>query len=86
MPTTVTVRAASVDASCSLEPSAAGYPVTASSGPAGGRPALSTYGVSAALPPWHVLGVEVVDRQIFQRRGGDGGVSLVQPAGGWRPF
>ncbi len=38
---------------------------------------------SAGLPPWHVLGVEVVDRQVFQRRGSD---SLVSPAGGWRPF
>jgi len=41
---------------------------------------------SAGLPAWHVLGVEVVDRQMFQRRGGDGGVPLVAPAGGWRPF
>jgi len=41
---------------------------------------------SAGLPAWHVLGVEVVDREIFQRRGGEGGVSLVAPAGGWRPF
>jgi hypothetical protein len=42
--------------------------------------------ISAGLPAWHVLGVEVVDRQIFQRRGGDAAVSLVAPAGGWRPF
>jgi hypothetical protein len=43
--------------------------------------------ISAGLPAWHVLGVEVVDRQIFQRRGGgDTAVSLVAPAGGWRPF
>jgi hypothetical protein len=41
---------------------------------------------SAGLPAWHVLGIEVVDKQLFQRRGGDGGVSLVAPAGGWRPF
>jgi hypothetical protein len=41
---------------------------------------------SAGLPNWHVLGVEVVDRQLFQRRGGEPGVSLVAPAGGWRPF
>lgn len=40
---------------------------------------------TAGLPPWHVLGVEVVDRQVFQRRGGSG-ASLVAPAGGWRPF
>jgi hypothetical protein len=33
-----------------------------------------------------VLGIEVVDREIFQRRGGDAAVSLVAPAGGWRPF
>ncbi len=38
---------------------------------------------SAGLPPWHVLGVEVVDRQVFQRRGTD---ILVVPAAGWRPF
>jgi len=38
---------------------------------------------SAGLTPWHVLGVEVVDRQVFQRRGAD---PLVVPAGGWRPF
>lgn len=43
--------------------------------------------VSAGLPAWHVLGVEVVDRQVFQRRGGTAsGVPLVAPAGGWRPF
>jgi len=42
--------------------------------------------VTAGLPAWQVLGVEVVDRQVFQRRGGDSGVSLVAPAGGWRPF
>lgn len=41
---------------------------------------------SAGLPDWHVLGVEVVDRQLFQSRGGEPGVSLVAPAGGWRPF
>ncbi|MDQ1487363.1 MAG: hypothetical protein QOJ62_3056 [Actinomycetota bacterium] len=41
---------------------------------------------SAGLPVWHVLGVEVVDRVVFQQRGGDAGVSLVAPAGGWRPF
>lgn len=41
---------------------------------------------TAGLPPWHVLGVEVVDRQVFQRRSGDSGVALVAPAGGWRPF
>lgn len=41
---------------------------------------------SASLPAWHVLGVEVVDRQVFQHRGGDAAVSLVAPAGGWRPF
>lgn len=41
---------------------------------------------SAGLPAWHVLGVEVVDRQLFQRRGGEPGVMLVAPAGGWRPF
>jgi hypothetical protein len=42
--------------------------------------------VSAGLPAWHVLGVEVVDRQVFQRRGGDASLSLVAPAKGWRPF
>src|SRR5450432_69001 len=41
---------------------------------------------SAGLPAWQVLGVEVVDPEIFQRRGGEGGVSLIAPAGGWRPF
>ena len=41
---------------------------------------------TAGLPLWHVLGIEVVDREIFQRRGGDAAVSLVAPAGGWRPF
>jgi hypothetical protein len=41
---------------------------------------------SAGLPAWHVLGVEVVDQEIFQGRGGDAGISLVAPAGGWRPF
>jgi len=41
---------------------------------------------TAGLPAWHVLGVEVVDRQVFQRRGGDASLSLVMPAGGWRPF
>lgn len=41
---------------------------------------------TAGLPAWHVLGIEVVDRQIFQRRGGESGVSLVAPGGGWRPF
>jgi hypothetical protein len=51
--------------------------------------ALRLWGVhraSAGLPPWHVLGVEVVDRQVFQRRSGDSGVPLVAPAGEWRPF
>jgi hypothetical protein len=41
---------------------------------------------SAGLPAWQVLGVEVVDQEIFQGRGGDAGISLVAPAGGWRPF
>jgi hypothetical protein len=41
---------------------------------------------TAGLPAWQVLGVEVVDRQVFQRRGGDPGAQLVAPAGGWRPF
>jgi hypothetical protein len=41
---------------------------------------------TAGLPQWHVLGIEVVDREVFQHRGGDGSVSLVAPAGGWRPF
>ncbi|HEY5456759.1 MAG TPA: hypothetical protein VIJ96_14945 [Acidothermaceae bacterium] len=41
---------------------------------------------TAGLPQWHVLGIEVVDREIFQHRGGDAAVSLVAPAGGWRPF
>ncbi len=42
--------------------------------------------VSANLPPWQVLGVEVVDREVFQRRGDDALVPVVAPAGGWRPF
>lgn len=41
---------------------------------------------SAGLPSWQVLGVEVVDRQVFQHRGEDSAVSVVAPAGGWRPF
>jgi hypothetical protein len=41
---------------------------------------------TARLPAWYVLGVEVVERQVFQRRAGDAAVSLVAPAGGWRPF
>jgi hypothetical protein len=41
---------------------------------------------SAGLPPWQVYGIEVVDREVFQSRGGDSGMSLVAPAGGWRPF
>ena len=41
---------------------------------------------SAKLPAWHVLGVEVVEQEVFQRRGGEVAVSMVAPAGGWRPF
>jgi hypothetical protein len=41
---------------------------------------------SANLPDWHVRGIEVVDRQVFQRRAGETGGTLVTPAGGWRPF
>jgi hypothetical protein len=41
---------------------------------------------TAGLPAWQVLGVEVVDRQVFQRRAGDSAHALVAPAGGWRPF
>ena len=49
----MTVLAGPVDASGSRAPSVAGYPVTTSSGRAGARPAVSTYGVSAALlQPW----------------------------------
>jgi hypothetical protein len=41
---------------------------------------------SAKLPAWQVLGVEVVDQEVFQGRDGEVSVSLVAPAGGWRPF
>lgn len=41
---------------------------------------------TAGLPAWQVLGVEVVERELFQSRGGDSVVPLVAPAGGWRPF
>ncbi len=41
---------------------------------------------SANLPDWHVQGVEVVDRAIFQRRAGELGSAIMTPAGGWRPF
>jgi hypothetical protein len=46
----------------------------------------SEHRASAALPDWHVRGIEVVDRQVFQRRAGETGGQLVTPAGGWRPF
>jgi hypothetical protein len=41
---------------------------------------------SAELPDWHVRGIEVVDRIVFQRRAGETGGPLMTPAGGWRPF
>lgn len=37
---------------------------------------------SAGLPPWHVVGLEVMAREEHQRRDGAG----LAPAGGWRPF
>ena len=49
----MTMRTGPVAARASCAPSPAGYPVTTSSGRAGGRPALRAYGVSAALlQPW----------------------------------
>ena len=42
--------------------------------------------VTAGLPAWQVLGIEIVEREVFQSRGSDAGVPLVAPAGGWRPF
>ena len=41
---------------------------------------------SAALPPWRVAGLEVVDRATFQRRAMDSPAPALVPAGGIRPF
>ena len=43
---------------------------------------------TAGLPRWAVLGLEVVDRDIFQLRAAEGGVltPALVPAGGIRPF
>lgn len=37
---------------------------------------------SAQLPPWHVIGLEVVARDEHQRRDG----AALAAAGGWHPF
>ncbi len=41
---------------------------------------------TAQLPPWHVAGLEVVDRRTFQQRTMDTPVPPLVPAGGVRPF
>lgn len=41
---------------------------------------------SAGLPPWRVIGLEVVDRDTFQRRVTDAPAPTLVPAGGIRPF
>ena len=41
---------------------------------------------TAALPPWRVAGLEVVDRATFQRRAMDSPAPALVPAGGVRPF
>jgi hypothetical protein len=47
----------------------------------------SDYGELAALPPWDVVGLEVVDQETFQARG-QAGELVVTPVGGGdvRPF
>lgn len=42
--------------------------------------------LTADLPPWRVAGLEVVDRQTFQRRATDTPAPVLVPAGGVRPF
>lgn len=37
---------------------------------------------TAGLPPWQVLALEVVSREVYQRRDN----AVLVPAGGWRPF
>lgn len=37
---------------------------------------------SAGLPPWRVVGLEVLERGQHRRRAG----AVVAPTGGWRPF
>ena len=41
---------------------------------------------TAELPPWRVVGLEVVDRVTYQRRVADGPGPVLVPAGGVRPF
>lgn len=41
---------------------------------------------SAQLPAWRVAGLEVVDRETFQRRAMDSPAPALVPAGGVRPF
>ena len=41
---------------------------------------------TAELPPWRVVGLEVVDRVTYQRRASDSRVPALVPAGGVRPF
>lgn len=41
---------------------------------------------SAQLPPWRVVGLEVVDRATFQRRAMESPGPALVPAGGVRPF
>jgi hypothetical protein len=41
--------------------------------------------VSAGLPPWQVVGLEVVERDMWQRRTDRSGAGMLMPAG-LRPF
>jgi hypothetical protein len=41
---------------------------------------------SADLPPWRVVGLEVVDRGTYQQRATDTPAPALVPAGGVRPF
>lgn len=41
---------------------------------------------TAELPPWRVVGLEVVDRRTYQHRVTDGPRPVLVPAGGVRPF
>lgn len=41
---------------------------------------------SADLPPWRVLGVEVVERAVYLHRRREHRMPLLIPAGTWRPF
>jgi hypothetical protein len=41
--------------------------------------------LSAGLPPWHVVGLEVVDESVYQRRRAVGAAAM-SPVGAWKPF